>query len=137
MTRETLIEIAISFMGIAILIGVSWLFGALRTATVTMAAASDRLAFDEPDFNADEWLIGADGKSAAALSSDGTETALAFAVGDGLATRRFRRGAVGLERDGNALVFRLGEPSLRTVRLSAPDEATAEQWILRLAGPRL
>lgn len=137
MTKGTLIEIAISFLGIALLIGVSWLFGAMRSVVVTKEAAAERLKFDEPDFKTGEWLIGADGRSAAALSANGAETALVLAVGDGLATRRFRHGGVGLERFENTLIFRLGEPSLRTVRLAAPDRATAEQWILRLAGPRL
>ena len=46
MSKGTLIEIAISFFGIAILIGVSWLFGAMRSAVVTKEAAAERLARD-------------------------------------------------------------------------------------------
>ena len=133
----TLIEIAISLSGIAILIGLSWALGATRSAAVTIDSAVDRLAFDEPDFKPGVWFIGADGKSAAAASVDGHETALVFAVGDGLATRRFARGAVGVETAETSLLFKMGEPSLRTLRLVAPDESAAADWVLRLAGPRL
>ncbi len=133
----TLVEIAISLLGVAILVGLSWALGAMRSVTVAEDGAIDRLAFDEPDFIPGEWFIGADGKAAAACSADGHETALVFAVGDGLATRRFRHGAVSIEKSGTSLLFRMGEPSLRTVRLVAPDESTASHWVLRLAGPRL
>ena len=133
----TLVEVAISLSGIAILIGLAWALGATRSVAVTADVAVERLAFDEPDFKPGEWFIGADGKSAAAASVDGHETAVVFAVGDGLATRRFRHGAVGIEKAGTSLLFKIGEPSLRTLRLAAPDESAAAHWVLRLAGPRL
>ncbi len=132
-----MIDLAISLAGVAILIGLSWLFGAMKSAAVTNEAAIDRLAFDEPDFKPGEWFIGADRKAAAAISADGHETALVFAVGDGLATRRFRRGAISIEKSGATLEFRMGELSLRKVRLAAPSETEAEHWVLRLAGSRL
>jgi len=131
------IEIAISFVGIAILIGISWALGALRTITVEEINARDRLAFDEPDFDPAAWLIGVDGRSAAALSADGLEIALVFAVGDGLATRRFRHGAVRVEKSGSSILFRIREPALRRVRLEAADDSAAAQWVLRLAGAKL
>ena len=137
MATETLIYLGASLLGVALLVGVSWLLGAMRSAEVTESAAADRLSFDEPDFRSGEWFIGADGKSAAARSEDGAETALVFAVGDGLGTRRFRHGAVGVELHENILEFALGEPSLRKVRLAAPDPAAAAQWVLKLAGARL
>ena len=133
----TLIEIAISLSGIAILIGLSFALGATRAVAVTEGLATDRLAFDEPDFKPGEWFVDVDGKSAAARSVDGHETAVVIAVGDGLATRRFRHGAVGIEKSGTTLLFNLGEPALRTLRLVAPDESAAVHWVLRLAGPRL
>lgn len=82
-------------------------------------------------------MIGADGKSAAILSADGAETALIFAIGDALATRRFRHGAIGLEKHGEVIEFHLNEPSKRAVLLKAADRKAAEEWLLRLAGPRL
>ncbi|MCB2113121.1 MAG: hypothetical protein KDD85_06175 [Parvularculaceae bacterium] len=130
-------ELAFSVLGAAIVVVVTWLFGALKSARVTPQAASDRLAFDEPDFAAGEWMIGADGKSAAVVSADARETAVVFVLGDGLGTRRFRRGAVSLERDGAELTFRINEPSLGAVSIMARNDAEAEQWVLRLAGARL
>ena|SRR3990167_335107 len=133
----TLVEIAISLAGVVILIGLAWALGATRSIAVTEEAAIDRLAFDEPDFRPGEWLIGADGKSAAAISVDGVEAAVVFAVGDGLGTRRFRQGDVNIEQSGSGLTFKFGEPSLRSLRLLALSESAAAQWVLRLAGPRL
>lgn len=133
----TLVEIAISLSGVVILIGLAWALGATRSIAVTEEAAIDRLVFDEPDFRPGRWLIGADGKSAAAISADGVEAAVVFAVGDGLGTRRFRQGAVDIEQSGSGLTFKFGELSLRSLRLLAPDENAAAQWVLRLAGPRI
>lgn len=133
MTGDLILDLAISVAGIIILVAISFLFGAMRTADVTQRSASERLSFDEPDFDPAEWFVGTDAKAAAAVSADGRETALVFAVGDGLATRRLGRASVDIQRAGAVVSFRLGEPSLSTLRLVAPDETTAEQWVLRLA----
>jgi hypothetical protein len=82
-------------------------------------------------------LIGGDGKSAAALSADGAEIALVFALGDSLATRRLARASARIDRQGAALRFLLGEASRRAVTLAAPDEATAARWHSRLKGTGL
>jgi len=137
MSSDLLIEFAVSLVGVAFLVGVSWLLGGMKSVKVTGEAAADRLSFDEPDFRIGEWFVAADERAAAAISADGGETALVFSIGDGLGTRRFRHGAVGVERHGARLEFQLREPSLRVVRLTAPDERAAEQWVLRLAGARL
>lgn len=137
MSHGLLIEFVASVIGVAILVGVSWLLGGMKSVKVTSEAAAHRLAFDEPDFRVGEWFVGSDEKAAAAVSADGGETALVFSIGDGLGTRRFRHGAVSVERRGVQLDFRLREPSLRSVLLTAPDERSAEHWVLRLAGARL
>lgn len=137
MTGDPILDLAMSLAGVLAIVGVTFALGAFRSAAVTQAAAAERLAFDEPDFAVGEWLIGADGRAAAAISADRRETALVFAIGDALASRRFRHGAAGLEKAGGAIRLRLGEPSLRAVTLAAGDEAAAEQWLLKLAGPRL
>ena len=137
MTGDLVFDLAISVAGIIVLVAVSWLLGGLRSAEATREKAAERLSFDEPDFAAGEWLIGADGKAAAAISADGREIALVFAVGDGLATRRFDRDKVVAEQKDSAVVFRPGEPSLSRLKLAAPDAATAEQWFLRLSPRRI
>lgn len=137
MSGYSLIELAISVAGIAVLVAFSWMLGAMRGVAVTRESAAERLAFDEPDFRASEWRLGVDGRCAAAMSADVQETALVFAVGDGLVSRRFRLGAVGVRLSGDAIEFSMGEPSLQVVRLVAPDKNVAEQWILTFAGRRL
>lgn len=137
MTGHLVLDLAISLGGIVLLVALSYTLGAFRTVTVTEETARERLAFDEPDFRPSEWFVGADQKSAAVLSQGGAETALVFAVGDGLATRRFRQGSVSVEHEGTDVLFILGEPSRRAVRLKAVDGTAAERWVLRLAGRRL
>ncbi len=108
------------------------MLGAWRDVRVTEAAAAEKLAFDEPDFRAAAWFVGADGKSAAAVSADGEEVALVFVVGDSYATRRLVRSAVRAEQAEAVLRFRLGEASRPTVLLLAPDAATSQHWLSRL-----
>lgn len=137
MTGDPLLDLAISVGGIALLAAAFILAGATRRVTVTEANAGERLAFDEPDFSPAGWIVSGDGKAAATTSRDGRETAVVFAAGDGLVTRRFRHGAVSLEKHGTEILLMLNEPSKRRVRLVAPSDDAAEEWILRLAGPRL
>jgi hypothetical protein len=134
MTGNLYLDLLISFAGVGVLVAVSWTLGGWRSAPVDAASAAERLAFDEPDFKPGEWLLSVDGRAAAALSEDGKEAALVFRVGDGLATRRFRRGAVPIERSGAALVAALKEPSKWRLRLIAPDEASAARWAGGLGG---
>ncbi|HBK91444.1 MAG TPA: hypothetical protein DDZ68_07220 [Parvularcula sp.] len=134
MTQGLLIELVLSIAGVGLLVAVSWMLGAWRNAFVTANAAADRLAFDEPDFAAREWLVGADGKAAAARSADGAEIALVFALGDSFATRRLARRQARVEQRGAALRFALGEVSRRAVYLTAPDEAAARRWLSLLTG---
>jgi hypothetical protein len=136
-TGNLVADLAISFAGILVLVGISYFLGGLRSKVVTADAAIERLSFDEPDFEPGFIMVGADGKSAAVVSSNSSETALVFAVGDGFATRRFRHGAISLEKHGDRIEFRLNELSRRAVLLQAPDSKSAEEWLLRLAGPRL
>lgn len=137
MTGNVAVDLAISLAGILVLVGVSYVLGGWRSAAVTAEAATTRLRLDEPDFDPIEWMVGTDGRCAAAVSGDRREIALVFAIGDKLASRRFRRGAVSMEKQGPAVIFRMKEPSLRMLRLVAPAETDVEGWLSRLAGPRL
>lgn len=132
MTKAVLIELGLSLIGVGVLVALSYLLGGLRSARVTLDAAAERLLFDEPDFQPADWLIGADGKAAAALSRDGSEIGLVFVVGDDYATRRLKRAGAEIGREGNDLVFALRETSRRAVRVAAPDDGAAGQWLLRL-----
>ena len=75
MSSDLLIEFAVSLVGVAFLVGVSWLLGGMKSVKVTGEAAADRLSFDEPDFRIGEWFVAADERAAAAISADGGETA--------------------------------------------------------------
>ncbi len=132
MPKDLLIELGFSLAGVALLVGLSYLLGAWRSARVTLPAAAERLGFDEPDFKPGRWLVGVDGKSAAVWSADGAEIGLVFAIGDDFATRRLKRSSATVEREGSALLFLLREPSRRAVRVAAADNTAAEQWLLRL-----
>lgn len=137
LTKSLLIEIGLSLAGVGLLVAVSWMLGAWRSVQVTAGEAADRIAFDEPDLAVREWLIGADGKSAAALSADGREVALVFALGDSLATRRLNCRGATVEQQGAALRFALGDLSRRAVILTAPDEPTARRWLSLVTGAGL
>lgn len=134
MTGNLYLDLAISLAGVAVLVAVSWLLGAWRSIPLDEAKARDRLAFDEPDFIVGDWLFGADGKSAVAVSQDGGELALVRSLGDGLATRRIRKGAAPVEARGADVLIALGDPSITKFRLRAPDDKAAAAWASRLGG---
>jgi hypothetical protein len=113
------------------LIFISYLFGAWRSADVSEASALERLAFDEPDFRADALLVGADGKSAIAADGAKGEGALVFALGDSLATRRFKLGSLDATAVDDALVIALKDVSKWRVAVTGPPAAVAE-WARRV-----
>ncbi|MBB5518414.1 hypothetical protein [Amphiplicatus metriothermophilus] len=134
MTGNLYLDLAVSLAGVGVLVAVSWLLGAWRTARLDAAAAPDKLAFDEPDFLPSAWLFDTEGRAAAALSEDGEEVAWLFVVGDGIAVRRMKRGAAPVRAEGESLVATLRDPSRWTLRLKAPSEAEAAAWASRLGG---
>lgn len=134
MTGNLAIDLAISLAGIALMVGVSWLIGAWRSTPVSEAAARERLAFDEPDFAPARFMVSGDGRAAAALSGEGEEAAFVFSLGDRLATRRYRRGAFKVRREGGEVVAELADPSKPKLRLLARDAEEAADWAGGLGG---
>jgi hypothetical protein len=134
MTGSLFLDLLISVGGVALLIALSWLLGGLRSVRVDETAATERLAFDEPDFAPADWLTSADGCAAAAISRDGRDAAVVFAVGDRLATRRFKAGAVAVHVDGRSVAVLLGDVSRPKIALLAPDADAANRWARRLRG---
>lgn len=133
MTGNFLLDLAISIAGVIALVGLSAALGGWRSVTVTEALAADRLTLDEPDFAPAFWRISRSGEAAAAPSRDGRDIALVFRVGDCLVSRRLKREAAPLRVDGALVIFKLGEPSRRTVVLRAPDPAAAAAWLSELS----
>ncbi len=135
MTGNFFLDLAISVAGVIALVGLSAALGGWRSVPVTEARAVDRLSLDEPDFQPAFWRISLSGDAAAALSSDESEIAVVFRVGDRLASRRLKREAARMRADGALVVITLGEPSRRSVVLRAPDPAAAATWLSELSRP--
>lgn len=134
MTGNLYLDLLISFGGVAVLVGVSFLLGAWKSATVDEASARERLDFDEPDFRPGEWLFSRDGSAAVAISQDGAEAAFVFALGDGLATRRVKLGAFEVKSEGDKVAARLRDPSKWSLKLAAGSPEEAVRWAGRLSG---
>lgn len=131
MTGDLLTDLAISLGGIAFLVGFSIALGAMKRRPLSLAAAKERLGFDEPDFVATDWLL--DPKQSAALAaSDTDEMALVFRMGDNFATRRFALSQAKIDREGEGLVLAIEGLSSR-LRLDAGSEEMAALWVGRAA----
>ena len=134
MTGNLLLDLALSAGGVLLLLALSWALGAWKSTPVDEAAARDRLAFDEPDFAVSDIFVAADGRTAAAVSTNGAEAAVVFQVGDRTATRRFPVGSRPVATEGGTITVRLGEISRPNLPLVAADAAEAAAWARRLQG---
>lgn len=131
MTGNVFIDLAISISGVILLVGiVRLIFGAPR-APLTVSAAADRLAFDEPDFEPAAWL--ADERGAIAVNADG-EAALVRPLGDDLVTRRLKLADLRWRREGARLIVEGPDHAFSGLAVSAPDEEDAKAWAARLGG---
>ena len=129
MTGNTLIDLAISIGGVILLVGLARLIFGLQGAALTEAAAADRLAFDEPDFEPAEWLIS--GTGAIAVNQAG-EAALIKPLGDGLVSRRFSVKDLRWRRDGLRLTIEAPDHAFSTLMVNAGSEEEAQRWAARL-----
>ncbi|MEL6364010.1 MAG: hypothetical protein AAFR11_04125 [Pseudomonadota bacterium] len=126
-------ELALSALAVTLLGVLSAALGQWRSAGAGVETASERLALDEPDFEARDWLVSEDGR--AALSSDGAGGfALVFALGDRLGSRRWRAGERAAAAEGTELRIAFREPGLGAATLQATDAAEAARWSRLLAG---
>ena len=131
MTGNTLIDLAISIGGVILLVGLARLIFGVQSAALTRAAASDRLAFDEPDFEPAEWLVSESG--AVAVNQAG-EAALIKPLGDGLVSRRFSVKDLRWRRDGLQLMIEAPDHAFSNLMVSASSEDEAQRWAARLNG---
>ncbi|MBI1392049.1 MAG: hypothetical protein GC152_04830 [Alphaproteobacteria bacterium] len=134
MTGNLLFDLAISLGAVALLVVLSVLLGGLRNAEVTLDSAVARARLDEPDFEAEEWLIDREGRAAVAVSGKG-EALLAFAVGDRIATRRVLLQSVAAAADGKSLRLAVKDSTVPVFSLAAKDTATAMKWLGHFSGP--
>lgn len=91
MTGNVVIDLAISLTGVVILVALARVIFGKVDAPFALDAVRERLAFDEPDFKAVDWLIDESAKAALARNEAG-EIAIVTAHGDGLVTRRIAAG---------------------------------------------
>ena len=131
MTGNILIDLAISIGGVILLVGLARVIFGARGAALTLAGATERLAFDEPDFNPAHWLVCESG--AVAVNAVG-EAALVRPVGDDIVTRRFRLQDLNWRREGLRLVAETPDHAFPGFAVSAADEAEARGWAGLLNG---
>jgi len=129
LTGNVLIDLAILAAGVALLAAAAWAVFGARPAPIDMEHAAERLAFDEPDFEAVRWLSDEAGSAALARNLKG-ETALVLTHGDGLVSRRFRAGAMPARyEDGRLIVERADATARRAAFALSADEAAL--WLAR------
>lgn len=100
-----------------------------RKAGFNKGAVTERLAFDEPDFEPLEWLMSASG----AIAVNGKqEVALIKPLGDGLVTRRLGLRELHIRCEGSNLIIERPDHTFSGMVIGAPSEAEAHQWLVRL-----
>ncbi len=125
-----LAELALALAVVGLVVGLSWRLGGRRDARATPEAASGRLAFDEPDFNARAWFFDRRGRAALAISD--TEVAVVVPHGDRLVTRRMRLNRALIAADATRLTVRFDAPGRRTVTLELAGEDEVRRALGRL-----
>ena len=134
MTGNVLIDLAISIIGIAILVGLARLvFPKAGAAAINDAMVRDRLAFDEPDFEIAAFILDAAQGAAIAAGADG-DIVLIKKAGEGLATRRTHPGEAACARDGDRLTVTISDHTFRGFSLKTASDAEAQQWAVRITG---
>lgn len=128
MTGNLLIDSLISVAAIALMVGVAWALFRAPAPAVTKEAATERLAFDEPDFRPIRWLVDGKGRAALAEGADG-DVAIVSRLGVDLLTRRFPAEAVRASEQTGMLVIRPNDPGSRRLVIEA--EGAAE-WARKL-----
>ena len=128
MTGNILIDNLISLGAIAAMVAFAWAMFRAPVPLVTQARAADRLAFDEPDFEPEAWLLDEKGRAALATGRAG-DVAIVFALGTDLVTRRFTAHGVMAEPTEGGVIIRPNDPGAREITLISPDAA---QWARKL-----
>lgn len=129
MTGNLLIDSLVSLGAIAFMVAVAWVFFRAPGPAVTEETASERLAFDEPDFRPRQWLIDREGRAAIAEGNSG-DIALVSRLGLDLVTRRFPAAAVRAEAADGVLVVLPNDPGSRKLVIAADGAA---EWARKLS----
>ena len=130
MTGDLLLDLAISLAAIIFMVLVSWLVFRERPVPVTIELASERLAFDEPDFEPIEWFIDEKGRGALVQGQAGDFT-MVFRLGTDLVTRRFAKGQVRVSESQDGLSIHPDDPGVGRILLYGMG---ADIWARKIAG---
>ncbi|WP_375206157.1 hypothetical protein [Hyphococcus sp.] len=128
MTGNLLIDSLISLAAIALMVALAWAVFRTPPGPVTQDAAAERLAFDEPDFRPQHWLIDREGRAVMAEGAGG-DIALVSRLGLDLVTRRFPAGAMRVSEEDGALVVRPSDPGSRRLVIEADGAA---EWARKI-----
>ena len=131
MTGNFIIDNAISAAGIAFVVLIVFLLFRPRPARLDEGRARARIAIDEPDFSIASMLLSADGRVALGRSDEEAFVVVAC-VGDSLITRRFRAGDAVVVSEGDALIVKLPDMTVRPFEFGAIDGAAS--WARALRG---
>ena len=124
-----LLQLAISLVGIALMVGLCMALFGSRSAALSAQAVAQGLARDVPGFRAGRIALSRDGGAALAEDAQDGTVYLALARGDGMVTRKLARGTA-LTRDGERLALALNEFTLKRATFELADAA---DWEARLA----
>ncbi|NOX82805.1 MAG: hypothetical protein GXP06_07440 [Alphaproteobacteria bacterium] len=125
MTGNPILDLVISITGVSLLMLLARLIFGAGGRGIDRAAAAERLAFDEPDFEPIDWLIG---EGVALARNDAGELAVVMVHGDGLVTRRLGAASPApYYRDGVLTVPR-PDGTAREVHFTVPEDQAAA-WL--------
>ncbi len=125
MTGNAILDLAISIAGVSFLVLLARLIFGLGGRGIDHAAASERLGFDEPDFDPTDWLIGED---AALARNTAGELAVVIVHGDGLVTRRLGAASPAPVYKDGALSVPRPDDTARDVHFTVPEDQAAA-WL--------
>ncbi len=125
MTGNPIIDLAVSIAGVGLLVLLARLIFGLGGRSIDRAAAAERLAFDEPDFEPTDWLVGED---AALARNNAGELAVVMVHGDALVTRRLGAASPAPFYKDGVLTVPRSDGTVREVCFALP-ESQAATWL--------
>jgi hypothetical protein len=125
MTGNPILDLVISITGVSLLVLLARLIFGADGRGIDRAAAAERLAFDEPDFEPIDWLIG---EGAALARNDAGELAVVIVHGDGLVTRRLGAASPAPYYKDGRLVVPGADHTAREVEFVVSQDA-AQNWL--------
>ncbi len=131
----------ISLSGVLLIVGlVWWAMGSALASVGNEVAVRGRIAGEQPDFTIGVLGLGADGRSALAISDDGREAILLFALGSEVVCWRFPRlrlSAKLLPSPGAqaALLVNTGDFTRPSFRMALANAEVASALLAALQGP--